>query len=143
MYHSITIGEKNTWDNWHLIPSPRPVINPAPLNEKYVEVPGRSGAIDLTEAMTGSPTYGNRTGQWEFYVMHEYWPGGWADAYSTIMQYVHGKRFRVVMEDDPNYYYEGRISVNNWSSPKDYSKITLSYNLDPYKTNASTGGTRF
>ena len=29
MYHSITIGDKNTWDDWHLIPATRPLFHPS------------------------------------------------------------------------------------------------------------------
>lgn len=28
MYHSITIGDKNTWDDWKMIPVSRPVVAP-------------------------------------------------------------------------------------------------------------------
>lgn len=142
MYHSITIGTMNTWSNWHLIPSSRPLVSPPPVNEKMIEVPGRNGMLDLTEALTGAPTYGDRTGTWEFYVMHDYW-SDWVTCYSTIMNYLHGKRLRVVLEDDPNYYYEGRLSVQNWNSPKDYSKIIIEYKLGPFKTHSSTGTQSF
>lgn len=148
MYHSITFTNestgttKNTWDDFHLIPSSRPFVAPPPVNEKLIEVPGRSGMLDLTDALTSSRTFGNRTGSWEFYVMHDLWSRGWAYAYTVVQHYIHGRRLKVVLEDDPDYYYEGRISVTGWASPKDYSKITISYSLDPYKIEASTGSKR-
>lgn len=36
MYHSITIGEKNTWDDWHLIPTSRPLVNPPSVNTHLI-----------------------------------------------------------------------------------------------------------
>ena len=36
MYHSITIGDKNTWDDWHMIPVTPPVI--APPVEKTISL---------------------------------------------------------------------------------------------------------
>ena len=48
MYHSITFGEKNTWDDWHLIPSSRPVFNPPVFREKFIDIPGVSGLLDLS-----------------------------------------------------------------------------------------------
>lgn len=149
MYHSITFTNdstqtsKNTWTDFHLIPSSRPFVSPPPVNEKMIEVPGKSGMLDLTEALTGSVTFGNRTGSWEFYVMHDLWPQGWSYAYTVVQHYLQGKRLKVILEDDPTYYYEGRISVTGWSSPKDYSKMIIAYNLDPYKIDVSTGGKRF
>ena len=72
MYHSITYGEKNTWDDWHLLPSTRPLFNPPPTKTKQVDIPGANGAIDLSESLTGYPVYENRTGSTEFYVANGY-----------------------------------------------------------------------
>lgn len=130
-YHSITIGEKNTWDDWHLVPTSRPLVVPPNVNTSYVTVPGASGSLDLTEALTGHPTYSNRSGSWEFLVMNGY--GSWESRYSEIMAYLHGKRFQIILDDDPNYYYEGRLSVASWTSPKDWSRISINYNVGPYK----------
>ena len=130
-YHSITIGDKNTWDDWHLVPTSRPLVLPPEVNTSYVTVPGSNGSLDLTEALTGYPTYSNRTGSWEFLVLNGY--GEWYARYSDIMNYLHGKRFRAILDDDPNYYYEGRFSVASWASNKDWSRITINYNVGPYK----------
>lgn len=144
MYHSVTFGTKNTWDDWHIVPSSRPVISPPSVKTNYVEVPGANGSIDFTEALRGFPVYQNRTGSIEFIVLHDYW-NSWANTYHTIMSHLHGKRMRMILEDDPNYYYEGRFSVNNWKSDRDYSKITIDYTVDPFKmensvtTKTSTG----
>lgn len=130
-YHSITIGDKNTWDDWHLVPTSRPLVTPPSVNTSYVTVPGASGSLDLTDALTGYPTYSNRSGSWEFLVMNGY--GEWYARYSDIMAYLHGKKFKAILDDDPNYYYEGRFSVASWTSPKDWSRITINYNVGPYK----------
>lgn len=135
-YHSITIGDKNTWDDWHLVPTSRPLVVPPNVNTSYVTIPGSNGALDLTEALTGHPTYSNRSGSWEFLVMNGY--GVWYARYSEIMAYLHGKKFRVVLDDDPDYYYEGRLSVASWTSPKDWSRISINYNFGPYKIEAKS-----
>lgn len=138
-YHSITIGTKNTWDDWHLVCSSRPVINPPPVKSGYMAVTGGDGYYDLTESLAGRPTYGNRTGSWEFIVVN---PGqlpsttaftGWTALYSGIMDYLQGKKLNVILDDEPTYYYTGRLSVTEWASEPGNSKITISYSLDPYK----------
>ncbi len=43
MYHSITIGNKNTWDDWHLIPATRPLFNPPTVKTNMVNIPGGDG----------------------------------------------------------------------------------------------------
>lgn len=131
MYHSVTFGEKNTWDDWRLVPSSRPLFNPPKQKTKTLDIPGGDGVIDLSEALTGYPIFENRTGSIEFIVMNDFKP--WHMAYSDIMDYLHGQRLRAVLEDDPEYFYEGRFSVNAWKSEKDWSKITIDYDVGPYK----------
>lgn len=131
LYHSITFGDKNTWDDWKLVPSSRPLFNPPAPKVKTIEIPGGDGIIDLSQSLTGYPVYDNRKGSFEFYVMNDYRP--WQIAYSDIMDYLHGQTMKATLEDDPEFFYEGRFSVNAWKSEKDYSKIVIDYDVGPYK----------
>lgn len=131
MYHSITFGTKNTWDDWHLIPTSRPLFNPPSVKTNLIEIPGGDGALDLTTALAGRPLYKNRTGSIEFYVENDF--RDWTILYSEIMLYLHGQKMRAVLEDDPSYYYEGRFAVNAWKSNKDRSSIVIDYDVNPYK----------
>ena len=131
MYHSITIGDKNTWDDWHLIPESRPLFNPPPVKSNYIEIPGGDSILDLTTVMAGRPLYNNRTGNWSFIVQNGF--KDWSVLYSEIMAYLHGQKLRAILEDDPDFYYEGRFSVNQWKSDKNWSRIVIDYNVNPYK----------
>lgn len=129
---------RHTWDYWRLIPSSRPIFPPPPVKELYQEIPGSDGSLDYTESLTGYPLYGNREGSLEFWVinnqdMSNIGQKDWSVLYSEIMNYLHGRRKIVILEDDPSYYYEGRWSVNDWKSDKERSIITLDYKLYPYK----------
>ena len=147
MYHSITFGDGslypsghekegqfmgvNTWDDWHLIPSERPSVASPGVSTNFVEIPGRDGAIDMTTFLVSRPIYGMRQGSWDFYVDndHEYWE----TIRQKIMNHLHGKRFKIVLEDDPGWYWEGRFSVDNWRSEPSNSRITINYQINPYK----------
>ena len=131
MYHSITFGDKNTWDDWHLIPSKRPSFNPPTVKSQYVDIPGGNGVLDLTESLTGYPLYNTRTGSWTFYVENGFKP--WDELYSEISNYLHGQKLRAILEDDPGFYYEGRFSVDEWNSDSWWSTITIGYDVYPYK----------
>ena len=52
MYHSITIGDKNTWDDWKMIPVSRPVVAPPVEKILSVNVPGRDGTTYLSKSLT-------------------------------------------------------------------------------------------
>ena len=49
----------------------------------------------------------------------------WHMAYSDIMDYLHGQTMRAILEDDPEYFYEGRFTVNAWKSEKDWSRLVI------------------
>ena len=140
--HSISFiddkGSFNTWTSWNMLPTSRPSVKPPEVKTEFVEIPGMSGALDYTEALSGRPIYGMRKSSWEFVILNKqdgYDLDNWTRTYSEILQAIHGKRKRVILkEDDPNYYYEGRLTVNDWKSDKDHSKITIDYVIDPYKT---------
>lgn len=121
----------NTWNTWRLIPSSRPVFNPPSPKTNLIDIPGANGVLDATEILTSFVAFNNREGNFEFYVANGY--KEWYDRYSQIMQYLHGRKVKVILSDDLMYYYQGRMSVNQWRSEKDYSKIVLNYSMDPYK----------
>ena len=131
MYHSITFGDKNTWDDWHLIPTTRPVFVPPSQKVKTLDIVGGDGLIDLSTSLTGYPVFNNREGSFDFAVANGYEP--WYTVYSKIMSYLHGKTMKARLEDELEYYYEGRFTVNNWKSDKVFSTISIGYSVNPYK----------
>lgn len=89
----------------------------------------------------------NREGEWVFYVLNDLFGENisyrtWDKTYTKILRDIHGRRKRIHLESDPDYYYTGRIFVSNWVSQKDYSKVTLKYVIDPYKQPLYTTGQR-
>lgn len=131
MIQSITFGDKNTWDDWKILPTERPVFAPPKPKTTYIDIPGGNGTLDLSESLTGYPVYENRTGSFKFRVMNDYVP--WYERYSEIMNYLHGRVMNAVLADEPNYFYNGRFTVDNWESGNTWSIITIGYNVNPYK----------
>lgn len=127
---NVSVVTKNTWDDWFLIPTSRPVINPPPTKTQYVDLTGSNGQLDLTDSLSGFPVYGVSTGSWEFLVDNDHRP--WLDIYNEVKAFLHGKRKVMYWEEDPAYEYEGRFSVNEWKSEQHNSKITIDYTIDPY-----------
>lgn len=137
MYHSIAFIdassgiEKNTWEDWYLIPTSRPVFNPPAVQTEYVDLPSFDGSIDLTETLTGAPNYIYREGSFEFIVENGHEP--WQILYSKILDFLHGRYLKAILEDDPSYYYEGRFFVTEWKSDVHWSYITIGYSVKPNK----------
>lgn len=121
---------KDTWTDWRIVPTSRPVVNPPEAAIDMVMIPGATEALDLSDSVSGYPTYGIRSGQWEFRVINKTL---WAEVYSMIMNFLQGKSVQVILNDDPAYYYTGRCQVNKWQSDQNFSNIVIDYQLNPYK----------
>ena len=61
----------------------------------------------------------------------------WAAVYRSLVKFLHGRRHTVILEDDPNYVYTGRLSVNEWQSVQHNSLISIDYVLEPFPRNIS------
>ena len=145
MYHSLifidptTDKRINTYNDWFLAPTQRPVIAPAELKEKYLEIPGASLSIDMSEALTGYPTYKNREGSFSFYALNALDDipkvRSWTYRYNQIKEFLHGKQLKMYLEDEADYFYYGRFQVEDWetSPSENRSIVKIKYNLEPYK----------
>lgn len=144
MKHSIKFGDGtlengkftgiDTYEDWHLIPSSRPNISMPGVETKFVTIPGMDGSLDLSQFIRKDrPAFGDRSGSFEFYVEndHEFW----MTIYPKIVNALHGKRFKMVLnEDDPDYYWEGRFTVDRYESGDgNWSTVSISYAIAPYK----------
>ena len=151
----------NTYKDFYLVPTSLPVISAPGVKTNTIDIPGANGSIDLTESLTPYPVYKNRTGSLEFAVLNdrrEYYEmyknihnmnsknaisgsHAWTLLYSDIMNKLHGRKVRLyLVDDDPEWYYEGRIAVNSWKTSNDgkWPIVTLDYELYPYKLSIKT-----
>jgi hypothetical protein len=152
-YHSITFKKtsngqtvtKNTWDDWHLIPSSRPMfMQPTPLY-KYVDIPGRDGQLDTTDYLIGRPTYSDRKGAFEFFIQNgnRYYES----VRASLASYFDGSKILAYLEDDYNtsagkynYCYQGRFVFKGWTPGKDYSQVSIEYQVGPYRMTETNAG---
>ena len=123
----------NTFRDWHLLPLGRPTISPPQQKTTVIDVPGANGVIDVSNSLTKYPVFGTRTGSMTFAV--DYDKTDWLTAYTKILRFLQGVNVKMLLEDDPLYYYEGRVYVENFDSKSDgtWSEITLGYELQPYR----------
>lgn len=62
----------------------------------------------------------------------------WIDLYTELLAYFHGQERDMILEDDPAYFYRGRFELGDYDTQNDFSHITVSYDLYPYKRDINT-----
>lgn len=152
IFYSVTFANPdgthpiNSYDDFKIVPKSRPLVNPPEAKTEYLDVPGADGSLDYTEALAGLK-FKDREGEWSFYVLNDSCTLNssymkWNELYTYILKTIHGKRKRIVLESDPDFYYLGRIFVSQWASNKDYSEVTLKYIIEPWKYPMQTTAAR-
>lgn len=110
-------------------------ISPAIPKTNYIEIPGADGSIDLTEAL-GEVKYNDRTGTLVFTVLPS---DDFEEKKSEISNLLNGVYFeKITLDKDPDFYYQGRCSINDWKCDKRIGKITVDLKLQPWKLKQET-----
>lgn len=133
-FYSVTFGDKNTWDEWNLMPVKAGKIEFATpeVKSEYIDIPGSDNALDLTEALTGYPIYDSRKGSVRF----RFFNNGVSarSRFNRLKNYLHGRHMKAVIEDEPDYYYIGRFMVGDFEPKQgNWGDVEISYILNAYK----------
>lgn len=129
--HGVIFDDKHTYRDWGLMLKSKPNISPPKPKLMLIPVPGSDFIIDLTESLTGKVHYEPRKISLEFITLAE--RERWPSLYSEILNYIHGRRLRIIMDDDPNFYYTGRVSVDELVTDKKTAVLKMTAEVEPYK----------
>ena len=130
---------KNTWQDWYLTPVTPPQVVPPEPYTNYVEIPGRvEGPIDLSEALTGAPSFLNSEGSWQFVSIDNVIPR--VQLWPILKTFLHGRQLKIIFEEDPNHYYIGRLSLDEVTTGQAPNVYTINYTIRPVRYNLD--GTR-
>ena len=131
-----TLERANTFTNWHLVSKTKLFVAPPEPKYNYYDVEGSDGSIDETMFPAERVLYKNRRGSWTFYWIDVPYLDNdrtFHEAYSDLLNFVQGKKFNVYLNDDPNYYYVGRLHVSDYQTEADRMTVIIDYEFEPYK----------
>lgn len=129
MTKGITFGNVHSYDNLKLILTSKELGSPAVKTNK-VDIPGADSALDLTDYF-GEPKYEDVTHKFEFTTIEP--QSDFLTQYSTIKNAIHGKKVRIILDDDPTFFYWGRCYVSSFTDEKGIGTIGVECECEPYK----------
>lgn len=132
-----TFSGFNSWDTWHLIPSSNIVIAHPEFVSKIDKRSGKPGFLDLTQYF-GKVMYSQRVGEINFYADYNFLTS--EELYDSLMFGLHGKKMKMMLQDDPGYYYEGYFTLKSISKTASYPVVVIGYQLNPYKIKINPEG---
>lgn len=121
----------HTLHDWGLAIGNNNCIGTPEQETYYLDVPGADGFLDYSEALTGRPVFKKRP--IEIVLGGKMERSRWQSFLSTLRIMLHGKRVRVVLDDFPGYYWEGRAEVTEFDRVREIGTFKLSIpQADPY-----------
>ncbi|MBR0575678.1 hypothetical protein KCG48_04900 [Proteiniclasticum sp. BAD-10] len=130
MRRGIIFDNLHTADDWDLILTAQE-MEPPKVKTKYIDLPIGDGSIDLTEAIYGDVSLEDREGTFEFDMLCP--PAERADLLSAIGSYIHGKKRKIILPDDDQHYYYGRMAISSFKANGIIGKLEIEAVCDPYK----------
>lgn len=127
--NGVTFGSYHSYDDLHLILGSKEIASPT-VKEKKLEIEGADSDLDYTDYF-GGPKYENARHKFYFSTMVP--QANQLSLYSTIKNALHGKKMRIILDDDPSFYYWGRIHVSPFTTEKTIGVLNMECDCDPYK----------
>lgn len=127
--NGITFGGFHSYRDFNLILAQKTIGTPSPKTE-VIDIPGGDGVLDLTEFFDGVK-YNNRTLSFEFSTIVP--QSQFMTLFAKVQNALHGQKMTIALDDDPEWYYIGRISVSEWKADKNIGKLTIDCDCEPYK----------
>ena len=120
----------HSYYEWGLILAEKELKSPD-IKTHTVEIEGSNGVLDFTDFF-GAVKYENRKLSFKF-IKTNIVPDGFLSLYSLVQETLHGKKMQVILDDDPAYFYYGRVSINDWKSNKGIGEIVIEVDAEPFK----------
>lgn len=130
-YPAVTINGINMFEKYKAPLTELHSVQPPEPKTFFQDIPGGDGSLDVSTVISGRPTYKRREITMKFHCEHP--SNQWTTIMSEILKEFHGKEGKIIFEDDPDYYYMGRMTVSDYERAVKTGKFIITSNAEPYK----------
>lgn len=100
------------------------------VKRQTIDIAGADGELDFTDFF-GEPKYMNVQHRFTFESIQP--RNEQLQQFTNIKNAIHGKKGRIILDDDPSFFYVGRCTVSKYTNEKNIGKITVECDCEPYK----------
>lgn len=125
----ITFGTLHSYDDLNLILNSKEVGSPE-VKTRTIEIEGADSNLDLTDFF-GEAKFENVKHKFQFSTIVP--QAQFLSLFSAVKNALHGKKLRIILDGDPQFYYIGRIHVSNFTNEKSVGIISIECDCEPYK----------
>ena len=125
----VTFGNYHSYDDLKLLLNSKEIGSPE-VKIRKIDIEGADSSLDLTDFF-GEAKFENVTHKFQFSTIVP--QAQFLSLFSTVKNALHGKKMRVILDDDPLFYYMGRCSVSSFTSEKNVGMVNVECDCEPYK----------
>lgn len=129
MLNDVIFNDKSARYDWNIILT-KAVIPLPSIKTAMVDIKGADGILDLSEVLTGDVVYSNRNIKLTFALMDV---NDYPTLISEISNYIHGKKIKISLTTDSEYYYVGRAYIDQYECANNVGTIVIGMSAEPYK----------
>lgn len=127
----ISFNDKHSYVDFKMILKSKSISLPS-AKTSVVNIPGSDGYIDLTASLTnGMLMYDDRKLKFNFCMPKT----DWNIQRDNIQNYFQGQAFKIILDSDPDYFYDGRCNISGIKEEKLWVNIEIECIAQPYKYN--------
>lgn len=127
--HGVVFGNKHSRYDYDAIMNYARITPPA-VKENYIDIAGGDSSIDLTEAV-GGVVFEDSKIEFKFTLFSEL-------KKNSMKNDLHGKKVQIILEKEPEYYYEGRLSFTKEELNGNLYELYVDARIKPYKLEKQT-----
>lgn len=120
----VRFGERLSYEDYEAIMNYARIIPPS-VKENYVDIAGGDSSIDLTEAV-GGVVYEDGEIEFKFTLKDRIQK-------DRMKNDLHGRRMQIVLEREPDFYYEGRVKCTKEEWKKGLYELYFKAKVKPFK----------
>lgn len=125
----VTFGNLHSFNDLDLIMTSKEIGSPE-VKVRKIDIEGADSSLDLTDFF-GEPKFEDLVHKFEFATVVP--KREFLSLYSTVKNALHGKKMRIVLDDDPLFYYIGRVKILPFTAEKSIGRIGVEVDCEPYK----------
>ena len=130
-WDGISFNGKHSFRDYGLILATAPDFGTPEPKFNYVEIPGRDGVLDYSEAAAGEIKYNNRQMRFEFVTMIE--AEKRERLRSELWSDLNGRNAEIIYDLDSDWYYTGRCTVAFEDVKSWKMRVVITVDAKPYK----------
>lgn len=120
----VKFGAKHSYEDYGAIMN-YARITPPSVKENYVDIAGGNSCLDLTEAV-GGIVFEDGKMEFKFTLLDQ-------SKKNQMKNDLHGKRLKIILERESDFYYEGRLSVSKDTLNNNFYELYIDAKVYPYK----------